>query len=263
MTTQVDSDFAARIRGVNLRLGGQQILRNVDVEIPTGRYVALVGESGSGKSTIAKVLVGRLVPDIGEVVVAGIDVTSSRRRSRAQLYRRAQLVPQDPYSSLDPRRTIGQTLAEAVDPVKAELRRNEPLIFSTLETLRLDRAMLSRYPHEFSGGQRQRIAIARALLVKPQLIIADEITSALDVSVQAEVVSILRGMRSVTKSTMLFITHNLALARELCDDVIVLRHGRVMESGNVDFVYATPQNAYTKELLASIPGQTPRAGMAA
>lgn len=126
-----------------------------------------------------------------------------------------------------------------------------------MEALRLERAMLMRFPHEFSGGQRQRIAIARALLVRPQLVIADEITSALDVSVQADVVSILQAMRGAI-STMLFITHNLALARELCDDVVVLRNGCIVETGAIESVYRDPQNAYTRQLLASIPGQVPR-----
>ena len=254
-----DLDGAARLHGVSLQLGGNQILRNVHVSIPLGRYVALVGESGSGKSTIARVLVGRFVPDRGEVVVAGMDLMRLRKHGRMELYRKVQLIPQDPYSSLDPRRTIGQTLAEAVDPVKPDLAESRPLILDTLAALQLTHEMLDRYPHEFSGGQRQRIAIARALLVKPQLMIADEITSALDVSVQVEVVSILRTMRSAANSTMLFITHNLAMARDLCDDVIVMRDGQIMEAGEIEAVYKTPRAAYTRELLASIPGQVPRA----
>ncbi|MDR6989146.1 ABC-type dipeptide/oligopeptide/nickel transport system ATPase subunit [Paenarthrobacter nitroguajacolicus] len=165
-----------------------------------------------------------------------------------------QLIPQDPYSSLNPRRTIGQALAEAIDPIHGTVRRHRADIGEWLERVALPADAAERYPHEFSGGQRQRIAIARALAVKPQLIIADEITSALDLTTQAEILNLLADLRRDVDMTMLFISHNLAVVRHVSDEVAVLFRGDLVEFGHADQVYNEPAHDYTRRLMASVPG---------
>ncbi|WP_291799485.1 ABC transporter ATP-binding protein [Brevibacterium sp.] len=247
--------LVVRTRALNVSFGSHHVLRDIDLEVERGRVVGLVGESGSGKSTLAKALVGMLRIDSGQLEVVGEDVARPRRAQRHALYRRVQYVPQDPYSSLNPRRTVGQTLAEAFDPRRGSVRSHAAQIARVLAEVQLDPELAGRYPHEFSGGQRQRIAIARALAIGPELIVADEITSALDVSVQAGVVRLLAELREKgADHSMLFITHNLAVAQEVCDDIVVMRHGRIVETGSVDSVFAAPAEEYTRTLLDSIPG---------
>lgn len=231
----------------------QEVLREVSLTVRRGETVGLVGESGSGKSTLARVLVGTLRPTEGRVLLDGQSLLRGRRGRQQR--RRMQLIPQDPYTSLDPRMTVGATLAEAVEPRHGGARRNADRIEKLLNTVSLDADVAQRYPHEFSGGQRQRIAIARALAVEPQVIIADEITSALDASVQAEVLNILVDLREQLDLTMLFISHDLAVVRHVSDAVVVMRDGAVVERGDRDDIFAHPQEPYTQLLLDSIPGQ--------
>lgn len=231
-----------------------QVLNSVSIRVRTGSTVGLVGESGSGKSTLAKTLVGTHKPTSGSIVFDGEELVAAGRGVRQSVRRRIQLIPQDPYSSLDPRRTIGQTLAEAIDPRGARVRRHRSRIVDALEAVALDDSAVDRYPHEFSGGQRQRIAIARALATEPDLVIADEITSALDVSTQAEILALFARLRAELNLTVLFISHNLAVVREVCDEVVVLLHGDVVEQGSVDRVFDSPQADYTRRLIDSVPG---------
>lgn len=231
-----------------------RVLHGVSFEIPVGTTVGLVGESGSGKSTIAKTIVGIHKPSAGTILFDGADIGRVRGRERAKLRRRIQMIPQDPYSSLDPRRTIGQTLAEALDPKNASVRANRARIVELLELVALDETAMHRYPGEFSGGQRQRIAIARAVAVEPELIIADEITSALDLSTQAEILELFGRLRNELQLTVLFVSHNLAVVRQVSDEVIVLLHGDIVETGNADRVLRDPQELYTQRLVASVPG---------
>ncbi|WP_104045426.1 ABC transporter ATP-binding protein [Arthrobacter sp. ZGTC412] len=244
------------LAGVNVSLGhgarASHILKDVSLSVARGTTVGLVGESGSGKSTIAKTVVGIHRPSSGRITFDGVDLTSPGVSKKVR--RRIQLVPQDPYSSLDPRRTIAQTLAEAIDPVAARVGPHRRRILEALEMVSLDASTADRYPHEFSGGQRQRIAIARALAVGPELVIADEITSALDVSTQAEILALLNRLRRDLSLTMVFISHNLAVVRALCDEVVVLLHGEVVEHGQVIDVFRRPQSDYTRRLLESVPG---------
>ncbi len=235
-------------------LKATRVLHGVSFEIPVGTTVGLVGESGSGKSTIAKTIVGIHKPSAGAILFDGTDIGRARGRERARLRRSIQMIPQDPYSSLDPRRTIGQTLAEALDPRGASVRANRARIAELLELVALDGSAAARYPGEFSGGQRQRIAIARALAVEPDLIIADEITSALDLSTQAEVLELFERLRRELSLTVLFVSHNLAVVRQVSDEVIVLLHGDIVETGEADRVLRMPQQAYTQRLVASVPG---------
>ncbi|UOR01929.1 ATP-binding cassette domain-containing protein [Leucobacter allii] len=231
-----------------------RVLHGVSFAIPAGTTVGLVGESGSGKSTIAKTIVGIHRPAAGEIRFDGAPMDAGGRRGRTALRRRIQLIPQDPYSSLDPRRTIGQTLAEALDPRRASLRAHRARVSELLALVALDDSAIDRYPREFSGGQRQRIAIARALAVDPELIIADEITSALDLSTQAEILELFERLRRELALTVLFVSHNLAVVRQVSDEVIVLLHGDVVEAGASDRVLSAPEHPYTQRLVASVPG---------
>lgn len=176
------------LRGVDVTFGDAKVIDAVDLTVETGRTLGLVGESGSGKSTIARTIVGLQRPSRGQVLVDGVDVTHGRRTF--EQLRRVQMIPQDPYASLDPRRTIGETLAEALDPRSGRVRGRQDSIVGLLDRVALPASAMDRYPHEFSGGQRQRIAIARAIAVRPSLVIADEVTSALDTSVQAEMLGV-------------------------------------------------------------------------
>jgi ABC-type glutathione transport system ATPase component len=235
------------VENLTVRFGRMTALDDVRVTVPAGQTVGLVGESGSGKSTLAKAVLG-IVPATGRVLLDGAEVP------KREVTRRVRMVPQDPYSSLNPRRTIGQTLAEAVDPARARVGRHRDRIEAALAEVALPADAVDRYPHEFSGGQRQRVAIARALICEPEVVIADEITSALDVSVQAEVLRLLDRLRHERSLTMLFISHNLAVVEQVSDEVVVLHHGHVVEEGPVGDVFAAPQADHTRALLAAVPG---------
>jgi ABC-type glutathione transport system ATPase component len=247
------TDDVLTAEGVSVRFGATTALDDVGLRIGAGRTVGLVGESGSGKTTLARAILGLVPIAGGRILLRGADVGALGRRERRAFLRAVQLVPQDPYSSLDPRRTIGQTLAEALDPVRCRVRRHRDAIAAALEDVALPAGAIDRYPHEFSGGQRQRIAIARALITRPDVVIADEMTSALDVSVQAEVLRLLGRLRDEHDLTMLFISHNLAVVQQVCDDVVVLYRGRVIESGPTADVFAEPGDEYTRRLLDSVP----------
>jgi len=245
---------AFNVEGLTVRFGLVTALDDVSVTVPSGHTVGLVGESGSGKSTLARAILGIVPIAGGRVLLDGTDVNGLGRRDRRAFLRRVQLIPQDPYSSLNPRRTVGQTLAEALDPAHARVRRHQAEIEKALTDVALPADAADRYPHEFSGGQRQRIAIARALVTRPEVVIADEITSALDVSVQAEVLALLDRLRHELALTMLFISHNLAVVEQVSDEVVVLHHGHVVESGAVGDVFTRPTAEYTRALLAAVPG---------
>ncbi len=251
-------DLLLEVDNVSVDLGSgssrSRILNRVSLQIRRGQTVGLVGESGSGKSTLAKTLIGDLVPTSGAIRFDGRETKDLKRAGLRRLRRKIQLIPQDPYSSLNPRRTIGQTLAEALDPLGANPRRHAADIAGWLEKVMLPAEAAHRYPHEFSGGQRQRIAIARALAVQPELIIADEITSALDVTTQADILNLLTDLRRDLNMTMLFISHNLAVVRHISDEVAVLYRGDLVESGGIETVYSSPSHPYTRRLLDSVPG---------
>ncbi|MEO7121780.1 MAG: ABC transporter ATP-binding protein [Lacisediminihabitans sp.] len=253
-----DSAPLLSVTGLDVELGSgaraSRVLNNVSLEVARGSAVGIVGESGSGKSTLAKTIVGMHRPQRGIIDFAGTDLTSRSPSRLRSVMRRIQYIPQDPYSSLDPRRTIGQTLAEAIDPRWPRVRTHRPLIAEALLAVALTEDVIDRYPHEFSGGQRQRIAIARALATKPEIIIADEITSALDVSTQAEILTLLQRLRGDLGLTMLFISHNLAVVRVLCDQIVVLLQGDVVESGATVDVFRSPKSEYTRRLIESVPG---------
>jgi len=230
------------------------VLKGINASVGIGRTVGLVGESGSGKSTLAKALVGTVRPSSGSITIGGVDTATLSRHDRGAMRRRVQMIPQDPYSSLDPRRTIGQAIAEAIDPRRPSVAKHRETIVEWLRTVRMPEDTVDRYPHEFSGGQRQRVAIARGLILRPEFVIADEITSALDVSVQAEILNLVARLRKELGLSMLFISHNLAVVRHVSDDVIVLYRGEIVEQGPSEEIYTNPQHPYTRSLLDSVPG---------
>jgi len=254
--TQQDTLLKVRDLSVWLGTGSarNQVLYDVDLSVPRGQTVGLVGESGSGKSTLAKTIMGIHQASAGSIDFQGENILGLRGRRQRALWRDIQMIPQDPYSSLDPRRTVGETIAEAIDPKRASVRRLRSGIHRWLDVVALDADAIDRYPHEFSGGQRQRIAIARALSVEPALVIADEITSALDLTTQAEILNLLSDLKKRLQLTMVFISHNLAVVRHVSDQVAVMLHGVMVESGNEQEIFENPTHEYTQKLMASVPG---------
>jgi len=227
----------------------------VSLELPKGRSLALVGESGSGKSTLARCIVGLERADAGEIVLEGTDI-AGLSRGEMRPYRKAlQMVFQDPFASLNPRWRVGDIIAKG--PVLHGAPREQALqeARELLRLVGLDPKAADRYPHEFSGGQRQRIGIARALAVKPKLIIADEPVSALDVSVQKQVLDLLDELRTTFDLSMLFITHDLRVAAHVCEEIAVMKDGQIVEQGSTAEIFARPQHEYTRALLASVPGR--------
>ena len=232
-----------------------QAVAGVDIAVARGETVGLVGESGSGKSTLASCIIRLTEPDGGQITLAGGAFTGLSGRELRAARRRVQIVFQDPYSALDPRQTAADAIAEGpiVHGVSAAEAKARAL--GLLEAVGLDPAAGGRFPHEFSGGQRQRICIARALAVEPELLIADESVSALDVSVQAQILDLLAAMQQRLQFGMLFITHDLRVASRICDRIAVMRQGRIVEEGEPRTLFASPREAYTAELLAAVPGR--------
>ncbi|UFN48933.1 ABC transporter ATP-binding protein [Roseomonas sp. OT10] len=228
-------------------------LGDVSLTVQRGETLGVIGESGSGKSTLAKLLVGLVLPEAGTLRIGGTDALA--RGARRGLYRQVQMVFQDPYASLNPRRRVLDILVEAplAAGIPAAVAREEAL--AMLHRVGLPEDAARRFPHEFSGGQRQRIAIARALAVRPAVLVADEPVSALDVSVQRQILELLRGIQAELGLTMVFITHDLRVAAELCDRLAIMREGKVVEYGWTGEVMRRPRDAYTRRLLASIPGR--------
>jgi len=217
---------------------------DVSLVVPSGHVVGLVGESGSGKSTLARAAVGLVAPAAGTITLDGRPVP---RRGRRPL----QMVFQDPYASLDPRMTVGESIAEAA-VVRGRSARHAEAARLT-ELVGLPRGTVDRFPAELSGGQRQRVALARALAGRPEVIIADEITSALDVSTQGAVLNLVRELQRELRLSMLFISHNLAVVRYVADIVAVMYQGRIVEHGPAETVLGSPAHDYTRRLLAAVP----------
>jgi peptide/nickel transport system ATP-binding protein len=236
-----------RFEDVTVRYGRTTAVDGVSLTVPTGQVVGLVGESGSGKSTLARAAVGLAPVEAGQILLDGEPVPTRGR------HRPLQMVFQDPYSSLDPRMTIRETVAEAIPPGTSRAGRRAE-VARLLELVHLDPARADALPAELSGGQRQRVALARALAGRPQVVIADEITSALDVSIQGAVLNLVRELQRELGLSMLFISHNLAVVRYVAGQVAVMREGRIVEQGPTAAVLAAPDHDYTRELLAAVPG---------
>ena len=236
---------------------------DVDLDIRRGETLGIVGESGSGKSTVARCIARLIDPTEGRIYLGDTEIATMSARKLRPHRRRVQIVFQDPYRSMNPRITVGESIIEG--PMNFGLSRDEALARarSLMETVRLDPNSLDRYPHQFSGGQRQRICIARALAMEPELLIADEAVSALDVSVQKQVLQLLDEIRVRLNLAVLFITHDLRVAAQICDYVAVMSKGRVVEYGSAEQVFGSPKDEYTKALFAAAPGRNWDFGKAA
>ncbi|HEV3318474.1 MAG TPA: ATP-binding cassette domain-containing protein [Solirubrobacteraceae bacterium] len=245
-------------RGVMLRrnVGAVRAVDGIEFEVMRGETFGIVGESGSGKSTTARLIARLLDPTAGEVRFEGRDITALRGAGLKPIRRELQMVFQDPYSSLNPRRTIGSIVAEPLVIHRAEPDRaaRKRAVRELLDTVGLNPEHYNRYPHEFSGGQRQRVGIARALALGPKLLIADEPVSALDVSIQAQVLNLLRDLQCRLGLTMVFISHDLSVIRHMCDRIAVMHDGRIVEVASNEALYSAPRDPYTRELLSAVPG---------
>jgi oligopeptide transport system ATP-binding protein len=248
------------VRGLSVHFplpGSSGVVRAVDgvsLELPRGQTLALVGESGCGKSTLARTIVGLTLRTAGEVLFEGKPLEPLGTRGRQALCRRLQMVFQDPDASLDPRRTIASAVAEGLE-LHEQLERAplEARVLELLGAVGLDGAVLSRYPHELSGGQKQRVCIARALATKPDLLVCDEAVSALDVSIQAQILNLLLDLRERLGLSYLFITHDLRVVRQIADQVAVMYLGQIVETAPVRELFEAPQHPYTRALLAAVP----------
>jgi len=230
-------------------------LNDVSLSLARGETLGVVGESGSGKTTLGRCLAHFAAPTGGRIVMNGQDVSRLSRTQWRQWCKRIQMVFQDPYRSFNPRRTIAQTLAEGPMNYGESPARVAERMREMLDLVSMDASALQRYPHEFSGGQRQRISIARALMMEPEVLIADEAVSALDVSVQAQILDLLEAIRERLNLSMIFITHDLRVAARLCHRIAVMQRGKVMEIGPAEQIFRHPSSDYTRELLAAIPGK--------
>lgn len=230
-------------------------VNDVSFEVYKGETLGLVGESGCGKTTLGRTLLRLIEPTAGKIIYNGVDLTSKKRDELHALRKDIQIVFQDPYSSLNPRLTIGSAIAEPmkVHRIISTEKQRKDKVTELLEKVNLNADHFNRYPHEFSGGQRQRIVIARALALNPSFIICDESVSALDVSVQAQVLNLLNDLKKEFGFTVVFISHDLSVVRYISDRIMVMNKGRIEETGQADDIYFQPRSAYTKKLIESIP----------
>jgi len=236
------------------KAGVVKAVDDVSLEIRTGETLGLVGESGCGKSTLAKLILGLEKPTAGKILFAGADIHSCAKENRREFRNKVQIIFQDPYASLNPRRTAGKTVGEPFYIRRKNLSKEEinNHIDRLLKLVGLGVEHRDRYPHEFSGGQRQRIGIARAISVQPELVIADEPVSALDVSIQAQILNLLKDLQDEFHLTYLFVSHNLGVVRHMSDRVAVMYLGRIVETGTNEEIFQSPRHPYTRLLLSAI-----------
>jgi oligopeptide transport system ATP-binding protein len=245
---------------IERKVGEVRAVDGVSFDVLPGETLSLVGESGSGKSTTGYCVLQLLKPTSGSIKFEGTELTELGREEMRRMRREMQIVFQDPYSSLDPRMTVGDIVGEPLIVHGIGTRRDRSVrIRDLLDVVGFDPGYTNRYPHEFSGGQRQRIGIARALALSPKLIVCDEPVSALDVSIQAQILNLLKDLQRDFGLTYLFIAHDLAVVRGMSDRIAVMNRGQIVELGPAEEVYTNPQDDYTKALLSAVPVPDPRA----
>ncbi|WP_370681196.1 ATP-binding cassette domain-containing protein [Comamonas sp. GB3 AK4-5] len=232
-------------------------LDDISLQVQAGRSLGVVGESGSGKSTLARLIMALDRPTSGHIRLLGQDLSALSASELRAHRRHFQMVFQDPYGSLDPRQTVARTVAEPLEVLGATAAERRTRVAEVLAQVGLRPSDLDRYPHEFSGGQRQRIAIARALITRPRLIVADEPVSALDVSVQAQVLNLMQQLQQDHGVTFVLISHDLAVVQQLCQEVVVLHQGHMVERGSPEQLFTAPQHPYTRQLVQAVPHIAP------
>ncbi|MEV6634262.1 dipeptide ABC transporter ATP-binding protein [Actinoplanes sp. NPDC051470] len=242
------------------KVGAVRAVDGVNLQLRKGETLGVVGESGCGKSTLAKLLVGLEKPTAGSVNVRGEDMVRMRGGALRRARRHIQMVMQDPYTSLNPRMTVGDIIGEPfeIHPEVTPRKGREKAVRDLLDTVGLNPEHINRYPHQFSGGQRQRIGIARAMALKPEIIVCDEPVSALDVSIQAQVINLLEALQDEFGLSYIFIAHDLSVVRHIADRVAVMYLGKVVEIGNDQQIYEEPTHPYTQALLSAVPVPDPR-----
>jgi len=257
--TDLVKHFPIRAGLLQRQVGAVQAVDGVSFDVFRGETLGLVGESGCGKSTTARLMTRLLDPTSGSISFEGRDIATMNRRELKPMRRDMQMIFQDPYSSLNPRKTVGSIIAEPfiIHEVEGDKAKRKVLVQGLMEQVGLNPEHYNRFPHEFSGGQRQRIGVARAIALKPKLIVADEPVSALDVSIQAQILNLLRDLQTDLNLTLVFIAHDLSVVRHMCDRVAVMYLGKIVELAGADELYSAPKHPYTGALLSAVPVPDP------
>jgi oligopeptide/dipeptide ABC transporter ATP-binding protein len=242
------------------KVGAVQAVDGVSFDVMRGETLGLVGESGCGKSTTARLITRLLEPTGGQVIYKGEDISHRSRNDLKPLRRDMQMIFQDPYSSLNPRKTVGSIVGEpfVIHGVEHDESKRKRLVQNLMEQVGLNPEHYNRFPHEFSGGQRQRIGVARAIALKPKLVVADEPVSALDVSIQAQIINLLEELQDELNLTIVFIAHDLSVVRHVCDRIAVMYLGKIVELADADALFEHPRHPYTGALLSAVPVPDPR-----